>query len=503
MAVSPIRRYVIAPMLPTMAQYRMLRAAFRGGNTHAAALTGMVGRVLYGVESYDMSSCYPAQQLTQKFPMKPFEMLKRGKPVDLNEIFWWISRGYAVVGEYVFTGLRLKNPREPIPYISLAKTVSNIYEWKLTADGRVVDIESDEPGTVREMGVECDNGRIIRAGLSAMTITEIDLQIILETYTFDALACRRAMVAYKDFLPSEYRAVIQRYFDRKTSLKAARDEESVYMYNKSKNMLNSVYGMSATDPVHAIITLDLNNADNYGGEFTTSDYDTEGIADALAKAPFPYQWGVYTTAYARAALQDGIRLAGEQIVYCDTDSIKTLGHIDFSELNAQRRAAAENFNACCADTAGCMHYVGVFEYEGAYNGGFITQGAKRYAYRMEPGTDPSGLHVTVSGVTHKRHEYYNDRGELTRTVEWCNEELGALENFRPGMLWIAAGGTASVYNDTDDFIYNAPDGHTVHITRNVVIVNTTYKLTYSTDYAELLRNLSDVELYAEWRKKHE
>ena len=48
----------------------------------------------------------------------------------------------------------------------------------------------------------------------------------------------------------------------------------------------------------------------------------EEIEKALKGAAFPYQWGVYTTAYARKQLQDAIKLCGDKIIYCDTDSMK-------------------------------------------------------------------------------------------------------------------------------------------------------------------------------------
>lgn len=483
-ALSGIRKSIIEPMLPTEAQYRMLRAAFRGGNTHANALGGMVGKVLENVESYDMSSCYPAQQLTKLFPMKPFRMLKPQPTMD--RILWWIGRNYAVVGEYVFGNLRLKDFSEPVPYISLAKTKS-----------AATYIAPD--GTETEIGLECDNGRLIRAGLSVMTITEIDLKIIADTYTWDYVYCTRAMVASKEPLPREYRAVIQRFYDYKTSMKAAAatDEDIAYQYGKSKNLLNGIYGMSAQDPIHQLIELVLEDADNFGGEFHISDYDSDGAKNALFRANFPYQWGVYTTAYAREALQEGITAAGKQMVYCDTDSVKTLGHVDFTAINAARQALADEWKAHCADAKGVEHYVGVFESEGTYDT-FITQGAKRYAY-MKHGE----MGITVSGVTHRKHEYYNDRGELVKAVPYCNEELGSLDRFAPGMTWVEAGGTASVYNDLDDFVYNAPDGHSVHITRNVAIVNTTYTLSYAKDYAQLLETIADAKLYAEWRKERE
>lgn len=448
-ALSDIRNYVIKPMLPTVEQYRLLRKAFRGGNTHANP--AYVGRVLDNVESVDMASCYPAQQLTKLFPMQPFRMLKGH---DVQRVLKFISLGYAVVCEWSFEGLRVKNPAEPCPYLSLAKTKSRTF-------------------TV-------DNGRILTAAVCHTTLTEVDLRIVLQQYTFDKIECGAAMVAKKAPLPAAYRDVIMDYYRYKTGMKAAakEDAEIEYRYMKSKNKLNSVYGMSAQDPIHQRITFD-------GVGFVTSDYDDAEAVEDLGRAPFPYQWGVYTTAYAREALQEGIDLAGERLVYCDTDSVKTYGHVDFSALNVSRETIARKNGAVALDEKKKPHAVGVFEVDGKYDQ-FITQGAKRYAY-----IDQKGMHVTVSGVTHKVNE---ETG-----IQFCVEELQTLERFAPGMRWVKAGGTTAVYNDDDNFIYHTPDGD-VLITRNVSIVETTYEMTHTEDYIELLKKAT---LYGKWVHEHE
>ena len=195
--------------------YKLLRACFRGGNTHANRY--MVGRVLdgdgAGIYSYDISSAYPKQQLTQKVPMKPFKWLDGD--LSFERICMFIGLGYAVVGEYHFTNIRLRNPKEPIPYISLARCEAR--NFKL------------------------DNGRILNAGYLEISLTEIDLEIILDTYQFDKVEVVQAMTAQKDYLPAEYRDVIQEYYNKKTKLKGDDTENGKYIYTKSKNMLNSVY----------------------------------------------------------------------------------------------------------------------------------------------------------------------------------------------------------------------------------------------------------------------
>jgi hypothetical protein len=52
-------------MKPHEQEYRLLRKAFRGGNTHAYRY--YVGQIIDDVYSYDISSSYPTQQLTHPF----------------------------------------------------------------------------------------------------------------------------------------------------------------------------------------------------------------------------------------------------------------------------------------------------------------------------------------------------------------------------------------------------------------------------------------------------
>lgn len=464
----------IKEMLPAEAEYRLLRQAFRGGNTHANRKYS--GKIVKDVYSYDMSSCYPAQQLTKKFPMSKWKWLDDN--LDLKRIKKFIDLGYAVVGTYHFEGLRLKT-RTTIPYLSLSKTRS--YNFRL------------------------DNGRILESEVTETTLTEIDLKIVLKQYTFDTMYCLTAMCCQKHYLPEEYREVIRRYYQNKTRLKGVKDPEQEYLYQKSKEKLNGIYGMSAQDPIHAEIL--YNN-----GEYTRSDYDSVNVEKVLHQAKFPYSWGVYTTAYARAALQDAIDIAGEQMVYCDTDSVKTRGPINLTRLNEKRQNMAVENSAYADDPKGNRHYMGVFELEGKYVR-FITCGAKRYAYETEhckyakscENGSKCCLHITVSGVS----KAINEKTGFSFAVE----ELGRIENFKPGywdedlevytpgMIWKEAAGTMAVYNDEDYFTYQDPEtGNEILITKNVSIIPTTYEMSYEKDYRRLL---GEIALYGEYKRESE
>lgn len=474
--------------------YKMLRSAFRGGNTHSNRY--MVNKVIKGdIYSYDISSSYPTQQLTQLFPMKKFKFLDldgRTEERKMEMVFTYIGLGYAVVGQYRFKNIRLKNKREPIPYISLSR-----------CDSRGTD-DIDDDGLEQIL----DNGRILQSGFLECCCTEIDLSIILEQYKYTEMTVVKAMVSKKDYLPLAYREVIQSYYNKKTYLKGDETEDGKYIYMKSKNMLNAVYGMSATDPVHQDIIYDPNHlldkeTKDHKDDYYVSGYDdfTDKELEKLLKdAPFPYQWGVYTTSLARKQLQDAIKLCGDRLLYVDTDSVKVLGKIDIEKLNKKLRERAEKAGAYADDKNGNRHYIGVFELDGHYEE-FITQGAKRYAYITKRCCysnncifgNMCNMGITVAGVSKKKNEKTG--------FSFAVEELKSLDNFKVGMTWEKAGGTISVYNDNDDFDYTDPEtGNIVHIIGNVAIVPGTYTMTYSKDYNALL---NEIQLYGDYRRERE
>lgn len=478
-ALWPIR-WKIESILPYQREYALLRAAFRGGDTHANRYK--VGKILENVESYDETSAYPAQQRTRNFPITPFRWLS-GEDLQMANIIDYIRHGRAVVGRYVFSGLRLRNEREPVPYLSLSKTQSSAF---------VVD-----------------NGRLLSADICTTTLTEIDLVIVMRQYSADKIACEEAMIARKGPLPKQYLAVIDKYYQDKTMLKNGPDGESEdeaderqYQYMKSKNKLNAIYGMSVQDSIRESIQF-------IDGDYQAVHKTDEEKRQALEKAYFPYQWGVYTTAWARYALHEAIQIAGDNIVYNDTDSVKTDASIDLSQLNARLVDRAKRCGAYAHDRNGNVYYMGVFDKEEGYDR-FITQGAKRYAYERD-----GKLGVTVSGVSTKK---VKSAGLTLGALEL--KEAGELSAFKPGryaqdaagrykrdekgrrvreggMVWTLAAGRISVYNDSADFWIKV-DGHDLHITRNVALIPNSYTMSHSEDYERLL---TKINLFGSWRAK--
>ena len=485
----------IRDILPTEKSYRLLRDAFRGGNTHCNKKYS--GRVLENVYSYDMASCYPAMQLTKPYPIGKWRFLDDDR-LSLERVLNFVGLGYAVVGRYAFTDLRLKNKNEAIPYLSLSRTQSEMFR--------------------------VDNGRLLSAKRCLCALTEIDLDIVIRQYEYTSISVISAMVSQKGPLPEEYKDVIRRYYHNKTALKGIKTgpngEDMEYLYQKSKSLLNAIFGMSCQSALNSDIVYAAD-------EYYVLDYETRktgakiqdilarmeqrGVKDVnlekvlakaqdidktLLKAKFPYSWGVYTTAYARAALQEGIDLAGDKMVYCDTDSIKTLGPVPIETINEARMKLAKRYKGVEKDRKGVSHYIGIYEYEKTYSF-FISTGAKRYAYidgscpmsDSCPTWPRCAMGITVSGVQSK---LINEETGLPFAVE----ELGCLENFREDFTWYKAGGVLAVYNDHDDFDYTDPEtGRTVHIGKNVALCPSSYKMTYEKNYKELL---SELKLYGEY-----
>lgn len=473
-------------ILPNYEVYCALREAFRGGNTHASRFFS--GDIVHNVHSADRSSSYPAVICNCEFPMTEFIPIL---PKDLN--IGYVTRCITIrhkalllrVGIY---NLRLKNPYWGCPYISKDKC-RNIHKG--------VDTE--------------DNGRILSADYLETTITDIDLKIILSEYDGELVILQGWYASYKP-LPAPLVEEVKKYYRDKTELKGIPGQE-VY-YDKAKSLLNSLYGMMAQSSIkaHQIFRQD--------GDFET-DYSIIEENDSLSweekreritalemellgkynkKAFLAYQWGVWVCSWARLCLEQGIELVhnteGAEFVYCDTDSVKYIGNVDWTEYNKQRIAECLNSGAYATDAKGKTHYMGVFENEDNPETGysyyeFKTLGAKKYAYTEKPSevwTDTIKIgeteyqytrvgrrtHCTIAGVNKKK-----GGAEL--------DKHGGIQALEEGFTFREAGGTMAVYNDVIETPEMSIDGHHIKITSNVAILPSEYTVGLTAEYKRILQ----------------
>ena len=433
-AMRNVSHTFVKNQLPDLEIYKMLREAFRGGDTHANRF--YAGRTIKNVKSADRSSSYPDVLCNCEFPVSQFFITDK---MDFECLMYLINvRKKAVIMRISIHGLRLSDDMWGAPYLSRDKC------------------RRIERGAF-------DNGRILSADYLETTITDIDLKIILGQYDFDDLCAFNVAYARYGKLPECFIDTVKSYYIAKTELKNVQGQEIYYM--KSKNKLNSLYGMCAQDPVKQDIIF------NCGLWETAADDVGEILERSNHRAFLAYQWGVWVTAWARYRLQEGIKLAGDNFVYCDTDSVKYIGEIDWTEYNNKRIADSKKSGAFATDPKGITHYMGVYEADGEYSE-FRTLGAKKYAYCF-PGS--SETHVTIAGVN-----------KLKGGKEL--DAHGGLDAFKPGFIFTEAGGTESVYNDNPEIGTLEIDGHKLVITPNIVIRDSTYTLGITAEYDELLKN---------------
>lgn len=361
-------------------EYSQLKRAFQGGFTHANA--HYVGKVLDKVGSHDFTSSYPAVMVLEKFPMAKAEYISNGiNESELMELL--ITR--CCLFDIEIWGL--------MPKLFHEHPISR-YKCPVCENAIV------------------DNGRIVMAEHIITTITEQDFFVYTEFYTWDRIEIKNLRTYQKNYLPKNFVQSVLNLYEKKTVLKDVEGEEINYMI--SKNMINAAYGMMVTDPIRD----ELMYSDNTF--YTIPKNIAEGIDkyNTNIRRFLFYPWGVWVTAYARANLFSGIVEMGDDYVYSDTDSIKSINterHEDYyNSYNAQIldkiELASQYHNLDKSLFApytkkGKQKIIGVWDDEGVYDK-FKTLGAKRYlTMKGVQSTEPKYM-ITLAGSNKKKTMEY-------------------------------------------------------------------------------------------------
>lgn len=361
-------------------EFNALQRAFAGGFTHANAV--YTDEVVTDVDSYDFTSSYPFVMVAEQYPMS------RGVKINVKSMkqFEFLISKYCCVFDVEFTDI-FANVMQDNP-ISVSKCI------------------------IKENIAE-NNGRVVCGKRIVLTITEIDYNIIKNFYTWGSMKIGNMYCYKRGYLPTEFVKAILHLYEAKTKLKGVAGKEVEYL--NSKEMLNSCYGMSVTNP--------LRDEFVYNGEWDINRMTAEQQTELLEKYNTSknrflfYPWGVYVTAYARRNLFTGIFEAGADYVYSDTDSIKLRNgdlHKDYFKaynmtVEMKLRKACKHhgldFSLCMPETIkGITKILGVWDYEGRYSR-FKTLGAKRYMVEeknaLQVGGKSYNFSLTVSGVNKK------------------------------------------------------------------------------------------------------
>lgn len=417
--------------------YEMCVAAKRGGNTHANRFLAnyKLGTKANPVYSYDIKSSYPARLLMSYYPMSKFTFVSVKCERELRK---YMDK-YCCLIEITLFGLEVE-PDNVMPYLPISCCT------ELSKD------------------IKADNGRILSASLVTLTLTEIDLDIILRTYSVKAKEVKRIAVARRGKLPKELRQIVLDYFYGKTTL----EDVDYYLYLKSKNKLNAIYGMMLSAIVHDIIDFCEDNQKRWTKR-------TPNLEESLTKHYnnrhniLVYQHGIWCVAHARNELQIMIDRVGVWSIYCDTDSLKFLGKHNIALFEERNQEIMEEIDKCVIKPYvhynNKDYYMGIWEREkDMYN--FKTLGSKKYCYNV---CDDDKFVTTVAGMS-------KEKGA---------ERAGSADNFFIGAKFEDVGRTVAHYNYCDVH-KETINGCTFTTASNIGVEDTTYTLGVSREYYEIL-----------------
>lgn len=345
--------------------YNLLVDCFAGGYTHANWL--YVDEIIKNVVSWDFTSSYPFVMLVEKYPSSQF------KKCNVRNIENILFDDFAYIINIEFINIK-----------------SNFFN----------NIISKSKAYYIENGVY-DNGKIVSSSLLKIVITEIDLKIICEFYSFDDYNIVENYYANKSYLPLKLIDFILDKYKNKTEYKNVVGKE--YLYSIEKSKFNSLYGMCVTNTIKD----DCIFKDD---EWTLSVLSNFDIIDKLnneyKKGFLSFAYGVWVTSYARYNLLSNVKQLDEYVVYCDTDSIKLVDGYDINVIYNYNKSVDDKISKVAnfydidinrfspIDCDGIKHKIGLFDKDGEYLY-FKTLGAKKYSYVDKA---KKKLHITVAGV---------------------------------------------------------------------------------------------------------
>lgn len=436
------------------------------GNRHLAGKTVRVSDKYPYIKHRDFESHYPTQQKIRTFPIGRFIPYKlEGEPFKIShDEIMHLSRNRCLLMRVLIKDMELRSNHITLPYAQFSKF---------------------EAGRFMDTSFIVDNGRVLKmSGASEVVINEIDYKWLRKQYRFK-MEVVELYISKRGMLPKYLIDVVDRLYADKTNLKNKIKEVKEMGASESelfelelnllivKQLLNGIYGMSATDPVK-----DEFIVDELGGWDMVSNHIEESKVQELldkyykgAKNNMRYQFGAWTTAWARDELMyfyEEITRAGGVFLYADTDSIFYLSndevesYINFINDKLRQEADKKGFYTFLSD--GSKHYYNRFDDEKDDIRAFRFLHAKAYA--VETG-DSHKLSCTIAGVPKR---------VLTKDGYYYREqELGSISELRKDKSFTICGGLACTYKErpiTTLYI----EGHKTELSSSAILFRTTKTL---------------------------
>lgn len=407
---------------------------FSGGITHGNR--HYKGKILQGdIRHRDFISHYPTQQ-HKLFPME--KLAPFTDKTTLKFLQGYKEKNF-ILCHVKLEHVRIRSKSVTLPYLQTSHVMRH-----------------HSPG----IRVLDDNGRIIQfLGATYMWLEIRELELIIKQYEITNMEITRSFISKLGKLPPWMVETIDKHFKLKSDLKdalkqaekrgASREEILQLSLNlmKSKNVLNGIYGVSATNPVRQDVEL-------HGATWTQPKIDADTIGEKLEqyyrsyKHCMRYQWGIAVTIWARMQLMEVYEIIGpEHFIYADTDSMFYFSTPEIEEkldaYNARcKQWALDNGAYIKTESGQIVHYNGFMD-EGEKIIEFTFLHSKCYAYV----TDDNKLHCTIAGVKGYDHE----------TNTYREDELKSIDELCDKKIFTKCGGTTATYLPVID-LYVTSDG---------------------------------------------
>lgn len=438
-------------------QYNLCRWAFMGGVCIASFLYAGETIRTDKLRHKDFTSSYPARQILDYMPV--------GAPswygdVEDREELDELLNNYCCVFELTLYDVHIK-PGVTAPCIPSSKCI----------------------GMKNPVRV---NGKIVHATQLTIAVTEIDFKWIKKQYDAKGgFKVHNMLIFERGEMPDWFKKEVMQYFTNKCTLK----DTDLLLYSKSKALLNCIYGMTATAILRDEYELDADCI------FVPKQYE-DAEADKVKRLKkyyrsynsfMPYQFALYTTAFARDALYTMIECVGyENFLYCDTDSA-------FYIETPENKIRMEEYRQYCVDRA-------------KKAGGFVGnkflgeptdeppirafRALHSKCYAMEEYDKESGeykLQVVIAGIPKKSIKWIDGKPVEKTSAE----ELGDIDNLFDGFTFKHNGGTRCVYNEQFPEIKDI-NGHMTELASSAVIDTINKEIS---DNMWTLENLNVMKLY--------
>ena len=454
-------------------RFKALNDEFSGGLTHGNRYhAGKTVTILKGkykgcyIKHRDFRSHYPTQQRCKPAPASAFKLyfsVSQNHKMRLDELFK-LSEKRCILASIIISELEVKK--------GVTLPVAQASKFQL---GRI--------GKTKLSMIE-DNGRILKmkSGASLITVNEYDLKWLHKQYNFNYLIVR-VYTAKRGKYPEYLQNTVDNFYYGKTSYKDKEHDIEAEGFNEvsiewianhldlmiNKGMLNSIYGMTATNPIRTEYKIDKN------GEWYHEKYTPEQIESKLksfyeSETSFMnYELGCWTTAEARDELLtmyelicNNSKLGSMAFLYADTDSIFYISDDELEEkieaVNKEWMEEADR-NGWFIECNGRRVHYHQFELEKEEITSFRFLHAKCYAYTTVKDGKES-LHATIAGVKRMGRNNNNRIKEL--------KDINNLEN---GYKFYDCGGTTCEYiNRRPDII--EIDGHVLEVASAAIIKDT-------------------------------